>query len=600
MVQSVLAQAEAVLAALQGLADVEAVLVDAAGNQLWSSRPGGALPAAPGQEGLLPCLQATAGHRSVVNPHPRAHPVCQGCPAADCHLATVVAIAAVDAASPAAGAIALGWRRKDAFGAGAADALLTLAGGLAAAITAHLVAELDRREAFRQTLQFTALADNLPDPVLLLDAAGAVTQANPAAAAVFGRRLPGVPVAELLHGPQVDWAEPRTSQIEARVAGSAEVLQVMLTPLSAAGGPGGTLLICRPPAPERTEPRAGGPRLYSFADIKGISPAIVQVRAMAERAASTDATVLIRGESGTGKEVFAQAIHSAGPRQSGPFVAVNCAAIPETLLESELFGYDEGAFTGARKGGKPGKFELAHGGSLFLDEVGDMPLLLQAKLLRVLQERVIERVGSNAVQPVDVRIIAASNRDLRALIERGQFREDLYYRLNVIPLEIPPLRQRRADLHLLIDHFLKKYGHLLGKEGCRLAAGVLNALHRYDWPGNVRELENTIQYMVSLTQGAMITPESLPPHLRAQADLPAPGPRQPPASAAPAAAAAPASGAGRRAQSDDAALIQELLRRHGSSTAGKRAVAAELGISLATLYRRLKALETEKITENFS
>ncbi|MBE0596557.1 MAG: sigma-54-dependent Fis family transcriptional regulator [Desulfuromonadales bacterium] len=231
---------------------------------------------------------------------------------------------------------------------------------------------------------------------------------------------------------------------------------------------------------------------YSFADLIGASPAILEARQWAERAAAMPSTVLLTGESGTGKELFAQAIHSASPRCRGPFVALNCAALPESLIESELFGYEEGAFTGTKKGGQAGKFEQAHGGTILLDEIGDMPLGVQAKLLRVIQEKKIARLGAAREMPVDLRIIAATHKDLAAEVRAGRFREDLYYRLNVVAIRIPALRERKDDLPLLVCKLLERIAVKLSRE---LQAGedFLDGLAAHHWPGNVRELENVLE-----------------------------------------------------------------------------------------------------------
>ncbi|MFZ5827798.1 MAG: sigma 54-interacting transcriptional regulator [Bacillota bacterium] len=233
---------------------------------------------------------------------------------------------------------------------------------------------------------------------------------------------------------------------------------------------------------------------YSFRDIRGSSPAIVEAVAKAKTFARTDLTVLISGESGTGKELFAQAMHQESAQREGPFVAINCAALPESLLESELFGYEEGAFTGARKGGAPGLFEVAHGGTLFLDEIGEMPISLQARLLRALQERRVRRVGGHRVVPVEVRVIAATNRNLIQAVRDGKFRDDLYYRLNVLHLEVPSLRQRMDDLKELAEYFLAQLG------APPMPAAVYQTLRTYSWPGNVRELGNFLQKYAVLVQ----------------------------------------------------------------------------------------------------
>jgi DNA-binding NtrC family response regulator len=243
--------------------------------------------------------------------------------------------------------------------------------------------------------------------------------------------------------------------------------------------------------------------------IIGESGRMQEVLSLVQRVAPSDATVLIRGESGTGKELIAKAIHYASPRASGPLVRVNCAALPENLLESELFGHEKGAFTGAATARK-GRFELADGGSLFLDEIGDLPAHLQVKLLRVLQEREFERVGSSRPIDVNVRVLAATHRDLEALIRGGRFRDDLYYRINVVTITIPPLRERREDIPLLIDHFLRTFGEKNNKTIRGLSRDAREVLLRYDYPGNVRELENVIERAVVLSRDDVIDLGDLP------------------------------------------------------------------------------------------
>jgi transcriptional regulator with GAF, ATPase, and Fis domain len=231
------------------------------------------------------------------------------------------------------------------------------------------------------------------------------------------------------------------------------------------------------------------------------------------RVADSPSTVLITGESGTGKELVAQAIHRGSARRTQPLIKVNCAAIPKDLVESELFGYEKGAFTGA-VGSKPGRFELADGGTLFLDEIGEVPVEMQVKLLRALQESEFERVGGIKTIRVDVRLIAATNRDLMALIADGRFREDLFYRLNVVPIVLPPLRDRREDIPLLVQHFIEKYDRRLGKRVERVDEGALEILVNYGWPGNIRELENVMERSVLFADGALLTVAQLPETLR--------------------------------------------------------------------------------------
>jgi len=248
---------------------------------------------------------------------------------------------------------------------------------------------------------------------------------------------------------------------------------------------------------------------YRFESIIGKSSAMQQVFKTIIKVAVSQATVLVRGESGTGKELVARAIHYNSPRGNGPMVEISCAAFPETLLESELFGYEKGAFTGADSR-KKGRFELAHGGTIFLDEIGDVSANVQTKLLRVLQEKEVNRLGSNESLKVDVRVITATNRDLELALSGGQFREDLYYRLNVIPIFLPPLRERREDIPLLIDHFIKRYSKINHKPMSGISEDALEFCLSYDWPGNVRELENAVENAVVLGEGEVLLPEHLP------------------------------------------------------------------------------------------
>jgi transcriptional regulator with PAS, ATPase and Fis domain len=288
--------------------------------------------------------------------------------------------------------------------------------------------------------------------------------------------------------------------------------------------------------------------------------------------------VLITGESGTGKEMFAKAIHYSGPRGGGPFVTVNCGAIPENLLESELFGYEKGAFTGAGERGKAGKFELADGGSILLDEIGDMPLHLQVKLLHVLQNMRFERVGGNKTVIVDVRVIAATNKNLEEMIRVGSFREDLYYRLSVIPLATPPLRGRRDDIRLLMAHFLAKYNAFMNKSIAGFTDRAERVYLRHPWPGNVRELENAVEYGVNMACGDRIDADAIPARLLSDEDE-APPPQVSGASLA------------ERMRAYEKEIIAKGLKQYGNTGRAKEIVAKELGISKATLYRRLAELD---------
>jgi transcriptional regulator with PAS, ATPase and Fis domain len=251
---------------------------------------------------------------------------------------------------------------------------------------------------------------------------------------------------------------------------------------------------------------------YTFDDIRGKSPIIQNAIEKARMAAATPATVILRGESGTGKELFAHAIHNASNRKYNRFIRVNCAAIAESLLESELFGYEEGAFTGASKGGKQGLFEQANGGTLFLDEIGEVNMSTQAKLLRVLQEKEITRVGGSTTIPVDVRILSATNLDLERAVKEGAFRQDLYYRLNVVPISIPPLRERKEDLDELLGYLVSKYNQEYGRSVESISPKAMLMIRAYDWPGNIRELENFIgRTMINMKMAeTVVRPEHLP------------------------------------------------------------------------------------------
>lgn len=304
-----------------------------------------------------------------------------------------------------------------------------------------------------------------------------------------------------------------------------------------------------------------------FEDLVGESPQIKEVKERIKQIASSSSTVLIEGETGTGKEVIARLIHNTSKRCNEPFVAINCSAIPEDLMESELFGYEEGAFSGAKKGGKIGKFQLADGGTIFLDEIGEMAIHLQSKLLRVLQERQVTKIGGLESTDVDVRIIAATNRDLEQWVKKGRFREDLYYRLKVIPITSPPLRERKGDIKLLIDYFIAYYAQRIGKEIKGFSSDALDILTAYPWKGNVRELRNVIEFAVNMTLTDVITINALP------LDVKSP----------------------KLALVEDLNLdmmmknaIQLALQKYGETTLGKEMAAKALGISVATLYRKMK------------
>jgi DNA-binding NtrC family response regulator len=319
-------------------------------------------------------------------------------------------------------------------------------------------------------------------------------------------------------------------------------------------------------------------RRYGFPRIIGESEAIKRAVAETQRVATTDTTVLLLGESGTGKELFARAVHHLSPRREKPFVAVNCAAIPETLIESELFGHERGAFTGATER-RPGKFELASGGTIFLDEIGELPVSAQSKLLRAIEEKVVDRVGGRAPVPVDVRVVAATNRDLQAAAESGDFRRDLYFRLAVFPVRVPPLRERGEDVLLLARHFAAQLGRELRKREASLSDEAVAALRAHRWPGNVRELENAIERACILADSSVLAPADL--GLARAADRR----EDEDASAGFDTSGTLAEAAERAARGVERRKIAQALRAHEGN---KTRAAEELGVSYKTLLTKIK------------
>ena len=322
---------------------------------------------------------------------------------------------------------------------------------------------------------------------------------------------------------------------------------------------------------------------FTFDDIIGTSSQINEAKKLAEIAASYNSSVLIRGESGTGKELFAQAIHNISNRCDKPFIAINCGAIPKSLLESELFGYDPGTFTGGQKGGKAGKFELANGGTLFLDEIGDMPYELQVSLLRAIQSKSIVRVGGNKPIDIDIKIIAATNKNLEDLIRNHTFREDLYYRLKVLSIDVPPLRNRREDIPLLASYFLEKYSRSFDKKITRITPNAISAMISYNWPCNVRELENTIERATIIAASDLITLNDLPEEISRHSFQPLESHQPFAESAQPATA--------------EMTILKELLRERRGNISQ---VAKDLGISRPTLYKKLKRAGLYEKNKNYS
>ena len=309
----------------------------------------------------------------------------------------------------------------------------------------------------------------------------------------------------------------------------------------------------------------------SIDDIIGESKAVTTLKNKIKKIAETQSTVLITGESGTGKELIARAIHSCSKRRKKPFIAINCGAIPDSLLESELFGYIKGAFSGASSEGCMGKFELANGGVIFLDEIGEMPFYLQVKLLRVLQDKAVVRIGSNKLTKLDIRVIAATNIDLKQKIKEKKFREDLYYRLNVIPLRIPPLREREEDIFLLTDNLIKKYNNIFGKNVHTVGDDVKKIMKNYSWPGNVRELENSVEFMINMSdERGIITRDMLYENIINNSSS---NEDTEPLMTI---------------EESEKTLIKKALIKYGNDTAGKNVCAKKLGIGIATLYRKIE------------
>lgn len=449
--------------------------------------------------------------------------------------------------------------------------------------------------------QFDTVINSVNEGILTLDSTGAIRHLNQAAMRllkVVGDALVSRPITDVF--PQIDpellrAADGLEFETFSALASEKAYWLVRANPVANPGSSNGCVLTFRgiEEIPRMVAKYMRSERASTFDDILGSSPSMLRVKDIARSIAGGDSTVLIQGESGTGKELFARAIHFESSRRKGPFVALNCAAIPEAILESELFGYEEGAFTGAKRGGKPGKFELAHDGTLFLDEIGDMPLHLQAKLLRALEERQVDRLGGRKPVSVNIRVIAATNKDLRRMAASGEFRADLYYRLAVIPITIPPLREHKEDIPEYSAYFISKYCLALGKRVEGLEPEATQALLRYSWPGNIRELANALEYGVNLLRGPLITADCLPTQIASEwaGSLSHSAPRSsrqvesPPQSEFPPLSPLAYSGARRKITSEN---LKEALARFGHSTRAKEAIAAAFGISRATLYRKLK------------
>lgn len=460
------------------------------------------------------------------------------------------------------------------------DNLVVFTNRMADLIVSKLIEQETAEKLTISKNRLTRIIDSIEEGIVAVDAAGRIMHTNAVVEEVLGARseeLAGQLVETYFSGAYVGALlrdGTAFTNIELRIGDQSRSTHVLISGKPVGEKNAGSILALKKmdDVYKVINNLTTSPLATSFDEIVGASPQIGQLKRQALRVAVSSSNILITGESGTGKELLARAIHHASPRAAKPFVALNCAAMPETLIESELFGFEEGAFTGAARGGRPGKFQLAHGGTIFLDEIGDMPLHLQPKLLRVLQEKTVERLGGHKSVAVDVRVIAATNRDLEQLVARGEFREDLYYRLSVIPLHIPPLRARVGDVRLLMTHLLRQYGGKLGKSIKGFTGNAEDALLAWPWKGNVRELANAVEYAVNMEQTPYISFESLPVRIREGAMSPA---------------AMPAVGVLRSTETD---AIRRALGECGESLEGKKRAAAMLGISLATLYRKIKEM----------
>lgn len=432
----------------------------------------------------------------------------------------------------------------------------------------------------------------MSDGAIMIDRQGIIKQINPVGEKILGSNLIGRPI-EYLFG-----ETPKTqgvldkgktyTDVEIRVDTPQNYFHCLVTgkPIKDEKGEvTGAVVFFNPINKiKRLINRFNGAEAtFHFEDIIGESPALMEAIKVAVQASANTSNVLIVGESGTGKELFAQAIHNYSVYQKGPFVALNCAAIPRELIASELFGYSEGAFTGARRGGRPGKFEMASGGTMFLDEIGDMPLDQQVTLLRVLQERKITRIGGEQVIPVDVRVICATNKDLQDEVKKGNFRQDLYYRLNVILISVPPLRDRIGDISILFYHFVEKIAKKMNTHIDYIEPGIIDCLQHYNWPGNVRELENIVEKMINISGDTSLYLEHLPPEmagLRSTPEFAAPVPEWAPPNPDVA-----AGNSGMTALLAERDTIIELLARYKGNISR---IASEMGVSRNTIYRKMK------------
>jgi transcriptional regulator with PAS, ATPase and Fis domain len=466
-----------------------------------------------------------------------------------------------------------------------------------------LNAELEKKndELALVNKRLTNFFNTVSDGVMIVDREERVIELNPAARGMLGKKAQTV--LGITFGTLVDQRTSPKSGLQPTREAFSDVEIMVDSPdgachclasgepiLNELGEVTGGLVILRPiqQVQNLVHRFSGYFATLQFSDVIGESEGIREAVRLAKLTATTSSNVLLEGESGTGKEIFAQAIHNRSNQHNGPFIALNCGAIPRELIASELFGYEEGAFTGAKRGGKPGKFELASGGTLFLDEIGDMPLEQQSSLLRVIQEKKVARIGSDKMIAVNVRLICASNKNLLKEVERGAFRHDLFYRLNVMSITIPPLRERRSDIPLLFNHFLEKIGRDRGTK-FPVNMDVYDCLVEYAWPGNVRELQNVVERAASLAENGVVSLRQLPVELYSPLSYAEPRAHVPEAPPEP---TRPRTREQRQktVRESEKARIIELLNRHGGNVSK---VAREMGVSRKTMYNKMRLFGIE-------
>ncbi len=516
------------------------------------------------------------------------HEICLSCPLTGQCFYKASIVYPITAGSETIGTISLiafNEEQKETLGTNS-DSLIEFIGRMADLISSKALESEILTERMVMSNHLEAVVDSVDECVIAVNSEGFITHFNRSAERVFGTRkkqilgkdskqiLPTLPFWEVLQEGKGCNSREVFIAYEGRKLHLLSTLKPIKLDSGQVVGVVGTFRDFKETQKLAYEIMSNQ-EMIVFEDIVGISRPMLEIKAKAQKVAASNSTVLIVGESGTGKEIFARAIHAAGPHGHRPFISINCAAMPENLLEIELFGYNEGAFSGARRGGKQGKFELGAGGTIFLEEIGNMSLYLQTKLLKVLKEKGIERVGGTRVIPVDVRVIATTNTDLRELVRKNIFRDDLYYQLSVIPLVIPPLRVRQEDIPILLDFYMKRFSKLLGKEIKGFDDEALNSCIKYYWPGNVRELVYAVEYAINLEENDLITMESLPQALRESVKK---------------GTSAGITGDGKLmplAQLEKEAIITA-LDQFGWTDEGKTRAARVLGISRATIYRKIQ------------